>query len=184
MNTKLSALFTLAMLTFFSCGNASKETNLPGETPKEDKTKHDKTGTPCELFTLDDLKAAFSIHDSINIEVDDTDHTFPTCSYDWNTGRKSMMKIQKMEIEVDVANNVLIVMVENVSMKMYERSISIYPETSPVEIGEIGVWSDKRSQLSFLNKGYLIHVHVRAFDDIKANKDKAVWLAKEISAKL
>ena len=140
MKTKLILLFAISSLTFASCANGEKGSTVKSDAPQEENTKQNKQVDPCNIFTLDNLKKGFSINESVDVVTDQTGN-FPTCGYTWNTGRKRPMTVNKMEIEVDVENRVMIVIVGKASKEMYEASIKVYPETTPVKLGEIGVWS-------------------------------------------
>ena len=79
----------------------------------------------------------------------------------------------------------MIVTVANANKSMYEKSIVVYKDGENVSgLGEMAMWGDSMSQVTFLSDGYMIHLSLKVSADNKDNKDKAIELAKLVKERL
>lgn len=78
-----------------------------------------------------------------------------------------------------------IVLVKNATKKMFETSTQVYKDgQAETGIGEMAIWGAKMSQLTFLAKGYMIHLHVKKSGDDTENREIAGKVAAHIIEKL
>lgn len=164
-----------------------------GSDGESDSTTASKTATnvksiksPCEVITSQDIKEFFKVEDTTEIKVEESSTTFPMCSYEWGEDVfMSHMKVGDHDIEYGSPAKVTIVMAKGVSNGGFEQSTSVYKDPEDISgIGEMARWSPKMSQLTFLIKGTLFHVHIKVSADKEANKSKAIELSKLILQKV
>lgn len=183
MNKHLFLIFTSLSFLFVACNRSGGES----DSTKASKTKASvkNAGSPCEIITLNDIKEFFKIQDTMEVSVSNKSVTFPMCSYEWGEDVvKNYIKIGDIEREYGAPAKVTIVMVKGVSNGDFKQSTSVYKDPEDISgIGEMAKWSPKMSQLSFLVKGTLFHVNVKASSDKEENKSNAIKLSELILQK-
>lgn len=142
--------------------------------------------SPCALISLDDVKKRFNLDANMEIDFEDKVNSFPTCSFSWKDGGVTKsMDVGGQKIDINLDSELLIVMVKDANESMYERSITAYSDGQVEDtIGDRATWSDKRSQLTFLSKSHLFHVHVRVSNDKAVNRKHAIEIAESFIAKI
>lgn len=184
MRKTLFSIVTATTALLVSCGADTSNSNEEPQIISEE-TSTRNYGSPCELFSEADVKKKFDIGESVEFEMNDKDLTFPTCSYKWKDGKvKKRMEIGAQMVEVDMDSEVMIVMVANANESKYNTSIKSYSDAKAETTGEMSTWSDRRSQLTFLAKEHLFHVHVKASNETDENKKNAIEIANQIIAAL
>ncbi len=189
MKHLLLSLFFLAGLVFSSCNNESQSNdnaNTNKESIAETSKKSEGFNSPCKIFTLDDVFSFFSISDTIEITVKDKVLTYPTCSYKWKTGEYiESVNVGQSSISYEAESELMIVMVKDAKKSMYDAAVKSYgEEIQDAGLGQESVWSETRSQVSFLYNSYMFHVYVKAFSSNEQNKSKAIEVSKKIISKL
>ena len=184
-------VLTLALLPLFllACNsNESASNSATSENQVENKQAEETTGpeSPCELISEADVRSLFAIPDEIQIEVKDRVLTYPTCTYIWKDEKVTkIIQAGPKEMHIKMASELMIVMVKDAGESMYNTSIKVYKDIESVEnVGEMASWGTEMAQLTFLAKGYMFHVHVKASDDDMDNKAKAIEVARLIIGKL
>ena len=177
-------------ILFLSIGCDNKPAT-PSDSPKDTKdlkaSNTDKPERhPCDLVNEAEIKKLFSIAEDVPTDINPAQRTYPTCFYKWESVTFPVTKtIAKRETTINYPTEMTIVLVKNATEKMYETSIKVYKEgVAQNGIGEMAIWGGKMSQLSFLAKGYLIHLHVKKSSDEAENKALASKIAALIIAKL
>lgn len=158
-------------------------TGISCKNQKENTSSKSDTQSPCELLTETEIKTALAIPEKTETSMEEKSTTYPSCFYEWEsitwpyeiTGGRTAEHPAEMSI----------VMVNNINKEQYETSVSYYKDGEAVNgIGDMATWTEKMSQLSFLYKGKLIHVHVKTSADVASNKEKSIKMAKLIANKL
>ena len=166
-------MFTLA------CGNSEKSS-----TEKKEQSSVKGIGlSPCELLTEAEIKSALSIPAETVTSMNEKNTTYPSCFYKW---KSITWPVKSMgDLSFDYPAEMSIVLLTNANKEMYEASIKFYKD-GQIEngVGKMATWSEKSTQLTFLAKGKLIHVHSRTSADGVANKIKTIKIAKMIVEKL
>jgi hypothetical protein len=141
---------------------------------------------PCTLMSSDELKELLSLDASQEITVKSEDRTYPFCHYIWKDGKVHFVtKIGTTEIKTEIESEVMVVLVENATEAMYDRSVQVYKDGLEVEsLGSKAMWGEKMRQVSVWNGNTLIHVNVKVNDDNSINKEKAMEIAQFILDKL
>jgi len=179
-------------LTLIACGN--DEAQADGES-NEDSTNaevssdgtENNSDSPCDLFTVREVENMFGIGENIKLTSQDEVLTHPTCTYTWEDGKVThSQEVAGQTIESKLSSKMMIVMGKKNAIDVdYNASIRVYQDAVSVSgVGKMATWSDKRAQLSFLAKGNLLHVHVRASNDSEENKAKAIEVANVIISRL
>jgi hypothetical protein len=178
---------TFVIISILACGNNGGTKNSANEAantaPKLQTTMHE---SPCEFIAVDDVRKLFAIPEKLDIKMEDRILTYPTCSFEWEDGKVvSVMEVGSREIEIRKPSEVMIVMVKDARPSMYETASRIYKDIEPVEnVGEMASWGNQMSQLTFLAKNHLFHVHVKASNDDVGNRAKAIEIARSILSQL
>ncbi|MBF8148591.1 hypothetical protein ITJ86_01705 [Winogradskyella sp. F6397] len=155
-----------------ACGNSEKTAS--------EQTEHtiDTNLSPCDLVTEPEIKSALSIPADAETSMNEKDTTYPICLYKW---KSVTWPFERYGHTIDYAAELSIVLVNNASKSNYEASIKVYKDGIKENgIGEMSTWSEKKTQITFLSKGKLIHVHSRTTADAASNKAKTINLAKQI----
>ena len=182
-------LLTIALLPFFviACNSNGESNSSSTETQVENK-KAPESGpeSPCELISEADVRSLFAVPEEIQIEMKDRVLTYPTCSYIWKDEKVTkIIQAGPKEMHIKMASELMVVMVKDAGESMYNTSIKVYKDIESVEnVGEMASWGTEMAQLTFLAKGYMFHVHVKASDDDAENKAKAMEVANKIIAQL
>ena len=180
-------IITLAItLTTISCAT--------DETAKSNKENITKSNTdivtnslsPCQLVDETEIKILFDIPAATVTEIRDEVKTYPTCFYKWETVTYSETKtISNQVVNLDYPTEMMIVLVNNATPKMFDTSTKVYKDGISVsDIGEMAIWGEKMSQLTFLAKGSMIHLHVKKSSLASDNKELALKIATIIINKL
>lgn len=180
----LALVFTLSLMA--CSGSNQKQENSEKESSADNmEASVSDINSPCQLITAKDVRQRFAIPDSTNLDQQDKVLTYPTCIYKWKGGLTQTKTIGGTDYTIDLKSELFIVMFKGATEKNYQASIKVYPDGKAISsIGEKATWSDERSQLSFLAKGYLFHITVKAYEDNAKNKQQAMGVAKEILGKL
>ncbi|WP_157429266.1 hypothetical protein [Aequorivita sublithincola] len=189
---KKSLLLIVACIFAIACGNS--ETSKAESTQTEAITNEkeaapeviESASSPCGFVTEEKIKEILGIPADDLAEIKDVVRTYPTCFYKWKTTAFTTKKtVAGQEISLNYPAEASIVLVENANEKMFGISTKVYKDGVTVDgIGDMATWGSRMSQLTFLAKGTMIHLHVRISDDAAANKVKAVALAALIIEKL
>jgi len=181
-NTKINLLIVVVSLFAWSCNN--KE-NKGGETTSLKSEKVVEINSPCDFISLEEVESMFVV-DMDNIEMQNVVLTHPTCIFKWEDGKVfNQSYIENTKVKVNLPSELLIVMAKDISDTQFNTVVKVYKDAQSVNnLGEMAVWGKKISQLSFLYKNYLFHVHVKVSNDDEINKEKAIEVAKLILGKL
>jgi len=141
---------------------------------------------PCDLLTESEIKKTFSISEAEPAEIKNVVRTYPTCFYKWESISFSKTSIiGGNEVSIDYPTEVSIVVVKNASEEMYQTSTRVYKDGQAQQgIGDMAIWGGGMSQLTFLSKGYMIHLNVQMSDVEMINKENAIKLSAFIIEKL
>ena len=170
-----------------ACGNAE---NKASDTTKNEQTGNDllkvSGKSPCELLSEADIKKQFSLPDDAVAEIQDVVRTYPTCFYKWESITVPIVKVMSgTELTLDYPSEISLVLVAKANQAMFETSTKVYKDGEQVEgLGDMAMWGKQMSQLTFLAKGNMMHLHVMMSVDAIENKENAIVLAKKIIAKL
>lgn len=172
----LIALISFLLLT---CGNKENKTKV------EVLKKTASFNSPCEFISIKEVESMFIV-DMDNIEMQQVVLTYPTCIFKWEDGKVfNQSYIGNTKIKVNLPSELLIVMAKDISDNQFNTVVKVYKDAQSINnLGEMAVWGKKMSQLSFLYKNYLFHIHVKVSNDEKINKEKAIAVAKLILKKL
>lgn len=188
---KKSLLLITACILGIACGNSetSKSENQTEAVATEKAVEPiatESASSPCGFVTDAKIKEVLGIPADATTEMRDVMRTYPTCFYKWESVMFSTKKtIAGKEVSLDFPAEVTIVLVKNASEKMFETSTKVYRDGKAQEgIGDMAMWGTQMSQLTFLAKGTMIHLHVKVTGDATANKAKAMELAALIVEKL
>lgn len=171
----LLAIFLISI----ACGNSEKSSSEK----KENATAKTSDQSPCELLSESEIKKALSIPADTETDIKEKDRPFPSCFYKWEsiTWPYEVMN----GYMADYAAEMSIILVTDMNKEKYEQSISYYKDGETInDIGDMATWGEKQSQVTFLYKGKLIHVHCKTSPDAASNKDKTIKIAKLIVKKL
>lgn len=167
------------LLSVFACGNSEKSNS----DKTQDSSNKPLSQSPCELLSETEIKNALSIPTETETSMKEKNTTFPSCFYKWEsiTWPYEVMNGHM----ADYAAEMSIVQVTKIKEAQYETSVSYYKDGETIDgIGDMATWSVKKTQLTFLYKGNLIHVHAKTSADTASNKTKALNIAKLIIDKL
>ncbi|SRX54327.1 hypothetical protein [Aequorivita sp. CIP111184] len=189
---KKSLLLIACCIFAIACGNS--ETSKAETTQTEAITNEkeaapeliESASSPCSFLTEEKIKEVLGIPADDLAEIKDVMRTYPTCFYKWKTTAFSTTKsIAGQEVILNYPAEASIVLVKDATDKMFETSTKVYRDGVTVDgVGDMAMWGSTLSQLTFLAKGTMIHLHVRISDDAEANKEKARELAALIIQKL
>ncbi|MBR9978491.1 MAG: hypothetical protein KFH87_10415 [Bacteroidetes bacterium] len=167
-----------------SCAQEKSDTEIYQTTVSTKTTADNGVSfeSPCELISLEVVKSHIPIPEGINVIKEDEKLTYPTCTFKWKDGiRKKSQTIGTTVVEYDIESKVLIVLVKDANSSMFDRSTSVYKNPEELtELGERAVWGENISQLTFLSKGVMMHVHVQVDNDKSVNRKHAIELTKHL----
>ena len=184
----LIPVFTFPLL-MFSCGDqdTKQAENMVEELNqlKNNSTISSST-SPCELLSMEEVKEICETGNEVEMQQEDKKYTYPTCKFSWEDGKvQRKMSVGGRDMTIDLPSEVMVVMVVNASESMYDRSINVYKDGEDISsIGEKATWGTEMSQLSFLEAGYLFHVHVKTTNDNTENKNRAIAIAQVLMSKI
>lgn len=137
---------------------------------------------PCDLISQADLIAILEVPSGSELVMNDAKRTYPTCIYKWEGWTYSATStIGGSSRNIDYPSEVMIVYVINATKKMFETSSKAYRDGESIDdIGEMAIWGNMLSQITFLSNGSMIHVHVKTSSDASINKDNAIKIAKRM----
>ncbi|MBA6152016.1 hypothetical protein [Gelidibacter maritimus] len=176
---KKSLVLIAIVLSVFACGNSEKSNS----DKIQDGSDKSRAQSPCELLSETEIKNTLSIPTETETSMKEKNTTFPTCFYKWEsiTWPYEVMNGHMANYAAEMS----IVQVSNIKEAQYKSSVSYYKDGESVDdIGDMATWSTKKTQLTFLYKGNLIHVHARTSADADSNKTQTLALAKLIIDKL
>ncbi len=171
-------------ILFASCGGNSSKT----ESPKmESRTaKSSKKISPCSLLTEAEIKDILSLPKDALTTMEDVVYTYPTCSYEWEIlvyVKNTTVGGQQMALEYPY--KLMIVLVANADKSMFDKSTVVYKDGENISgLGQMAIWGDGMSQVTFLSNGYMIHLSLKISDNNSVNKDKAIELARLVEKRL
>jgi len=175
-------------LAALSCNSKENKTNKT-ENKVVDKISNSEESnilnSPCELVSLEDIKNIFAVAE-YSIETEDNVLTYTTCIYKWEDAK--VFKLQKMavqEIKMVMPSEVLIVMVKKTNENIFNQSTKVYKQPQVISnVGEMAIWDNRMSHLTFLSKRYMFHVHVKVSNVEIANRQKAIEVSNLIIGKI
>ena len=184
---KNSILLTAILFFLISCG--TNETKVSDELESPDVEVSNSKGndsSPCQLISESAIKEILGIPEDAATKMEDVMRTYQTCFYEWETVTyPRIMMMGGNEVRYDIPAEISIVMVKNATETMFETSSVIYKEGQVQNgIGDRAIWGDKMSQLTFLAKGTMIHLHVKKSADAAENKEFALKIAEVIIGNL
>ncbi len=177
-------LFASVILTGCAQENGNTETKSTNtSTTASDAVSFE---SPCELITLDAVKSYILIPDGIDVISENKMFTYPTCTFQWKDGiRKQSQTIGTTVVTYDVESKVMIVLVKDATLSMFDRSTSVYKDPEKLSgLGGHAVWGDNMNQLTFLSKGVMMHVHVHVDNDKSVNRKHAIEITKHLLKRL
>ena len=171
---KIFALLVILMCSI-ACGNSEKSKSEKNEIT----TNNDIELSPCDLLTETEIKEVLSIPSEAETSMKEKNTTYPICFYKWKSITWPVKSVG--DHTIDYPAELSIVLVNNADKAKYETAVKFYEE-GEIEngVGDMATWSEKKTQLTFLAKGKLIHVHVRTSADAADNKIKTIKMAKKI----
>ncbi|SRX74381.1 DUF3558 domain-containing protein [Aequorivita antarctica] len=189
---KKALLLITACILAIACGNSetSKSENPQTEAVATEKavepTATESASSPCGFVTETKIKEVLGIAADATTEMRDVMRTYPTCFYKWESVMFSTKRtIAGKEVSLDFPAEVAIILVKDATPQMFETSTKVYKDGEAIEgLADMAIWGSTRSQLTFLAKGTMIHLHVKVSGDAAANKAKALALAALIIQKL
>jgi hypothetical protein len=187
---KKSIVLIISCIFAIACGNSETSKSEKTDTIVAEKeaapTKAESASSPCEFISEAKVKEVLGIPAEAPTEMKDVMRTYPTCFYKWETVTFSTKRsVAGQEVTLNYPAEVTIVLVGKASAKMFETSTSVYKDGEAVDsIGDMAMWGTRMSQLTFIAKGTMIHLHVKTSLDAADNKKKAIELANLIIQKL
>ena len=187
-------LLITACIFAIACGNSetSKGENTQTETEAKITEKAaapavtESAATPCSLVAEAKIKEVLGLPADATTEMKDVMRTYPTCFYKWETIAFSTKRnIGGQEVSLDFPAEAAIILVKDATEKMFGISTKVYKDGVAIDgLGDMAIWGATMSQLTFLAKGTMIHLHVKVSGDASSIKEKAVALAALIIEKL
>ncbi len=189
MTKKLFLPVCMLSLFLLSCGGAETDPETIADKVVEEMQSSGSTlvvSSPCELLSVNDVRTICSVSNDYEIEQEDKKYTYPTCSFRWEDGKvKKEMEVAGRKMTIDHPSEVLVVMVVEANEAMYDRSTKVYEDGEDISsVGEKAIWGTDMSQLSFLESGYLFHVHVQTSNDNEENKKQAIEIAQTLMSNI
>lgn len=131
------------------------------------------------------LRSKFSFGDNDSLKYSRCEQKSQlVCTYVW--GPESNKDSARIKAGVAPAGDKLqLIYAQGTSGKDFERVVASYSDAQPVaDIGNNAVWSDKRSQLSFITETNLIvHVYIEQ-EKAEDTESKAIAIANDLSEQL
>tara|TARA_R110000737_G_scaffold347664_1_gene379666 strand:- start:15577 stop:16140 length:564 start_codon:yes stop_codon:yes gene_type:complete len=187
MNLKKTVFALTLTLLILSCGNSEGNSASNDESSQSEQvtSKDVNFNSPCELVSSKEIKSICNVESKYEIVQADKLYTYPTCTFKWEDKKVSQVtSIGGNEVKYDMPSEVLIVMVSNSTEKMFEQATVVYKDGIDVSVGEKAIWGNKMSQLTFLAKDYMFHVHLKISNDDSDNKLKAIKVAELLIGKI
>lgn len=173
---KKSLILLVIFIGTIACGNSEKSSS------EQIKQANDTNLSPCDLLTEAEIKSALSIPTEAETSMNEKNRPYPSCFYKWES---ITWPKESHGLTIDYPAELSIVQVTNATKANYEASIKVYKDGIKENgIGEMATWGERMTQLTFLSKGKLIHVHSRTSADAASNKVKIINLAKQIEKNL
>ncbi len=185
---KRSRLFLISCLSlWYSCQSSDLSTeNETTETIEEElapaEPENFKIKDPCDLISSEKMIQFTSLDSSQKMGVESKVLTYPTCVYRWeNVLVKTKTFELGEELELELPAQVNIVLLREKNAEDYQRAIKTYVDPQEIEgVGEMAVWGDRLSQLTFLAQDHIFHVYVNVNNAIEINRQVAEEIAREI----
>lgn len=177
MRNLLIVLFGFILIA--SCGGNSSKT-------ESQKANSSKSISPCSLLSEAEIKDVLSLPNDALTKMENAVYTYPTCSYEWESlvyEKNTTVGGQQMALEYPY--KLMIVLVTNANKSMYDKSTVVYKDGENISgLGEMAMWGDTMSQVSFLSEGIMVHLSLKISGNNSVNKDKAIELAKLVENRL
>lgn len=182
MRNLLIVLFSFILIA--SCGGNSSKTESSKAEPR--KAKSSENISPCSLLSESEIKDILSLPKDAHTTMEDAVYTYPTCSYEWGTlFYEKNTAVAGREIVLEYPYKLMIVLVANASNSMYDESTVVYKDGENISgLGEMAMWGNKMSQVTFLSNGHLVHLSLKVSANNSENKEKAIELAKLVEKRL
>lgn len=182
MKNLLIVLFGFMLIT--SCGGNSSKTE--SQKTESGKVKSSESISPCSLLSEVEIKDVLSLPKDALTTMENAVYTYPTCSYEWETlvyEKNTTIGGQQMALEYPY--KLMVVLVANADKSMYDKSTVVYKNGENISgLGEMAIWGDDMSQVTFLSDGSIIHLSLKISGNNSENKDKAIELAKLVEKRL
>jgi hypothetical protein len=148
--------------------------------------KSSKKISPCSLLTEAEIKDVLSLPKDALTTMEDAVYTYPTCSYEWETlVYEKSTTIGGQQVALEYPYKLMIVLVANANKSMFDKTTVVYKDGESIsELGEMAIWGDDMSQITFLSKEHIIHLSLNVSGNHSENKDKAIELAKLVEKRL
>jgi len=169
-------ILILGLLTFFSsCENGSNsEANKESNEPMLIADK-----LPCDLITEAEIKTICGIPENIKSTIENKERTYLSCFYKWEEHTYNrVMQLGGNNVDIPVPVEMSIVPVKNATKAMFETSTKVYKDGEIIDgIGDMAIWGSQMSQITFLAKGQMIHLHLDMSDNPETDKEMALKIA-------
>jgi len=171
-------LFTGLAFLFACQNNSSSEAT--------DEAHNETSGTelieeklPCDLISEAEIKSICNMPDSAKATIEKKERTYTSCFYTWeNYTFNRVMEMAGMNVDIPIPAEMSIVPVKNATEDMFETSTKVYKDGEVITgLGDKAIWGAQMSQLTFLAKGQMIHLHLVVSDDAASNKTMALEIA-------
>jgi len=185
---KRSRLFLFSCLLIgYSCQSADPSTeNENAQTIEEPlapvEPESIRIKDPCDLISAEEMLQFTALDSSQKMTVESKVLTYPTCVYRWeNILVKTKTFDLGEEVVLDLPAQVNIVLLRDKKTDDYQRAIKTYVDQIELSaIGEMAVWGDRLSQLTFFSEDHIFHVYVNVSETIDVNRE----IAKDIAQKI
>ena len=181
--SKFLLLFTVFIFTI-ACKNSEKSNSEDAIREKVEPASAQQTEqNPCTLLSHLEIKQALSIPEEAQTSMEEKNTTYPSCYYKWKsiTWPYEVMKGHMADYTAEMS----IVWVTDMTPDNYNTAVSYFKDGEEITgIGEMATWDEKKTQLTFLYNGNLMHVHARTSANAASNKAKALNVAELLVSKL
>lgn len=145
-----------------------------------EKEEDFKIKNPCDLVSADEMIALTGIDESFKLTVENKIIAYPTCVYRWDGILVNTKTYELGEaIESELPAQINVVMIRDKNEADYQRAIKTYVDPQNLtDIGEMAVWGDRLSQLTFLEQNHVFHVYVNVDNSLTKNRAIAEKIAK------
>jgi hypothetical protein len=181
----MKQIFAIILMAVFGSSCAQETTADKLEALKANSKSVEPNNSeinPCDLISQMDLIEIVDAPAGSKLNMQNTKRTYPTCICKWEGWTYSAKStIGGNSREIDYPSEVMMVFVKNASKKMFETSTKAYRDGEPInDVGEMAIWGNTLSQITFLSNGSMIHVHVKTSSDANINKENAIKIAKRM----
>lgn len=172
-------VFVSLFIFITACNNGA-----PAESSNE--VQNEENGTtlieekmPCDLISEAEIESICGIPDSATATIEKKERTYTSCFYTWeNYTFNRVMQMAGMDVDIPIPAEMSIVPVKNATEDMFETATKVYKDGEIINgLGDRAMWGAQMSQLTFLAKEQMIHLHLVVSDDAADNKNKALKIA-------